>query len=238
MFYWNPTTDYRYAFKKGMKGTDVAAFQINLANVDVDGIFGPQTNQAVCDFQERNNLVVDGVAGPATMTRLVRKRLVRAKQDFALPVGFLDSLAVNESGFNVAAVSKHPSDGGLDIGALQLSTGSSLGSQDFYRNAYTVTFAAEVTGKKSRAFHDSVPSPVKSKYVDDLAGTNLDKFKWQMTILNHNWPSAASGIPKTGFVYNEEKDDQPMQWIIDASNGRLSTPRQWVMNYIDRKSVV
>lgn len=235
---WQPSVDYRYAFKKGMQGTDVAALQVNLQYISVDGVFGPATKQAVIKFQQNNNLVADGVAGPATMQALVKKRSAKATINNVLPQGLLDSIAINESNFNVAAVSVHPSDTGLDIGAYQLSTGKTPGSQNFYQTAYDVSYASGQTGIKARQFHDAVPNPVTSQYFTDLAGTNSDKFKWQMTILNHNWQEAAWDIPRYGYIFEDHsRDDAPADWIIKASGGRLSTPREWVMSYIERASV-
>jgi chitosanase len=57
-----------------MRGTDVEAVQRALVAagivVDVDGVFGPATAQAVIRFQGIRGLTVDGVVGPATRTAL------------------------------------------------------------------------------------------------------------------------------------------------------------------------
>jgi hypothetical protein len=54
----------------GSRGEDVAALQQFLASqgfqIDVDGIFGPQTGQAVAQLQQRLGVPVDGIAGPQT----------------------------------------------------------------------------------------------------------------------------------------------------------------------------
>jgi len=58
--------------KLGDTGDDVKRLQRVFARMktlgpdDVTGIFGPQTEQAVKDFQQSNGLVVDGVVGPIT----------------------------------------------------------------------------------------------------------------------------------------------------------------------------
>lgn len=41
-----------------------------LAPDDVDGVFGPQTEDAVKDFQLSNGLVVDGIVGPITWSHV------------------------------------------------------------------------------------------------------------------------------------------------------------------------
>jgi peptidoglycan hydrolase-like protein with peptidoglycan-binding domain len=54
---------------KGTGGSGTAALQAKLG-IPADGEYGPQTRQAVKDFQARNGLEVDGVAGPATLGAL------------------------------------------------------------------------------------------------------------------------------------------------------------------------
>jgi len=62
--------------KLGDTGDDVKRFQRVFARMkvlgpsDVDGVFGPQTEQVVRDFQESNGLVVDGVVGPITWSHV------------------------------------------------------------------------------------------------------------------------------------------------------------------------
>lgn len=50
----------------GSSGSDVSSLQ-NSLGVNADGQFGPQTEQAVKDYQQQNNLTADGVVGPDTM---------------------------------------------------------------------------------------------------------------------------------------------------------------------------
>ena len=58
------------AIKYGMKGDEVTNLQTSLKNagynIDVDGSFGPQTLEAVKQYQAANGLTVDGMVGPQT----------------------------------------------------------------------------------------------------------------------------------------------------------------------------
>lgn len=63
-----------------MRGDDVAELQLLLGSLGfdsgwIDGIFGPETEDAVADFQRNAGLPVDGVAGPTTISTLTRLRL-------------------------------------------------------------------------------------------------------------------------------------------------------------------
>jgi peptidoglycan hydrolase-like protein with peptidoglycan-binding domain len=66
-----PTT-----IKLGDAGDDVRRLQRAFARTkvlgpdDVDGTFGPKTEQAVKDFQQSNGLAVDGVVGPLTWSHI------------------------------------------------------------------------------------------------------------------------------------------------------------------------
>lgn len=56
--------------KKGSKGEDVKKLQMILG-VEVDGVFGPITEQAVKEYQKKNNLEADGIVGPKTWNKLL-----------------------------------------------------------------------------------------------------------------------------------------------------------------------
>jgi peptidoglycan hydrolase-like protein with peptidoglycan-binding domain len=58
----------------GSVGPAVQQLQIALVAfgypLEVDGEYGPRTEAAVRDFQQRNGLAVDGIAGPDTQVAL------------------------------------------------------------------------------------------------------------------------------------------------------------------------
>lgn len=64
-----PTPVTHRTIKQGDTGADVAAVQRKL-NIAADGIFGPQTTQAVRNFQAWCHLGVDGIVGPQTWKAL------------------------------------------------------------------------------------------------------------------------------------------------------------------------
>ena len=66
----------RATIKLGDTGDDVKRIQRVFARNkvlgldDVDGLFGPRTEQAVKDFQQSNGLVADGIVGPITWSHV------------------------------------------------------------------------------------------------------------------------------------------------------------------------
>ena len=66
-----------YYRNRMLRGDDVADLQRQLGALGfdagrVDGIFGPHTHAALCDFQRNTGVTVDGIAGPATLQTLAR----------------------------------------------------------------------------------------------------------------------------------------------------------------------
>ena len=55
--------------KQGTRGDAVKKLQEKLA-IGADGQFGSATEKAVRDYQQKNGLVVDGMAGPATLAHM------------------------------------------------------------------------------------------------------------------------------------------------------------------------
>jgi peptidoglycan hydrolase-like protein with peptidoglycan-binding domain len=64
------TTENIIVLTEGSEGRQVQLLQQALGNVTVDGVFGPQTEEAVESFQARNGLTVDGIVGPQTSAAL------------------------------------------------------------------------------------------------------------------------------------------------------------------------
>jgi len=61
--------DQRPAARRGTNGPSVAAVQA-LLGITADGAFGPETEQAVTEFQRGANLPADAIVGPATWKAL------------------------------------------------------------------------------------------------------------------------------------------------------------------------
>lgn len=71
-----------YILKQGSRGNVISKLQTYLSaiadkypsikNINVDGIFGKATNQAVIDFQKYFELNSDGIVGPLTWEKIVQ----------------------------------------------------------------------------------------------------------------------------------------------------------------------
>jgi peptidoglycan hydrolase-like protein with peptidoglycan-binding domain len=90
--------------RQGDTGPEVFAVQYLLRshgyNLTPDGIFGPQTNTRVREFQQDKGLQVDGIVGPQTWTRLIQGK--NADQgDTGFHVRAIQHLLSDKFDFNV-----------------------------------------------------------------------------------------------------------------------------------------
>lgn len=218
-----------------MVGVDVAVLQLNL-DIHVDGDFGIKTERTVKDWQESHHLKpVDGIAGPDTFRSIVVQKSRLAAHKHNLPAGILKSIAFNESNFILGAAAPHGGDAGWDVGAFMRSSGSAPPSANTTRSFFNVEKSSEWTANHLVTTKSHLGVPVDSKYLKDIGENNKEEFAWQLAILAHNWPYAADNIADRGHIFNNpDQDDWPANWIIVASGGRLSTPRQWVTSYIEK----
>ena len=79
---------------------------LNGVNMAIDGSYGPQTTQAVKNFQAAYGLSADGVAGPNTVAKIYTDNLFCSPFGSELCVtpfaaaAFEDDLVLEKSGFN------------------------------------------------------------------------------------------------------------------------------------------
>ncbi len=64
------TTEHQILLEYGSEGRQVRLLQQALGDIKVDGVFGPETEQAVRNFQASAGLTVDGIVGPQTSAAL------------------------------------------------------------------------------------------------------------------------------------------------------------------------
>jgi len=232
---------YRYVLHRGDRGTDVAALQINLPGLEVDGIYGQLTKRAVARWQTDRHILADGIAGGETFRSLILQHSLLPERQRKLPRRFLLSRSAKESGLNLAAFAKHPGDWGYDLGAFQLAFGPNHRDQtqgNLY-HAYNVALVAEDLAREAAELHrryfDGAAVQHGSWYgtklrIDDVYDPSIHA--WQLVAQHHNWPVAADNLATIGRIFKEEgRDDEPADWIVDATGGRLSTPREWVLDY-------
>lgn len=224
----------RFSLRKGDHGHEVIAVQIALRNagyvIVVDGVYGVSTESAVFDYQREKGLVADGIAGPATQRKLVFSQCLRYGKQ--LPKLMLPSLGMNESGCILGARSEHLSDDGYDLGWAQRSIGGKEGvlpTQQNLHDALEVPFMAKATGAKVKERHDLYHS----------WGKVSDRDCWRYAVLHHNFPFAADRLAFGLSIYlDPARQDQPATWVIDATNGRLSTVREWCSSYIAKATAL
>ena len=108
--------------KQGSRGNEVRQIQQKLKtwgyySGEVDGIFGVQTKKAVMDFQRKNGLAVDGIAGSATL----RAMGISSPQQTGGSGGYSESDIALLANIISAEARGEPFEGQVAVGAVVLN---------------------------------------------------------------------------------------------------------------------
>ena len=99
------TTEHSIVLSEGAEGRQVQLLQRALGNIKVDGVFGPETQEAVQKLQTSRGLTVDGIVGPLTSAALREQTAATATlASFQDPIPGEASPAGSSSAAAVAAV--------------------------------------------------------------------------------------------------------------------------------------
>lgn len=230
-----PVDTRRYSVRKGDAGFDVWTLQLNLAilgfTTTFDGYFGDNTELVVKGYQAARGLIVDGVVGFNTCKKIALELTTHAHDAFNMPDGLLSSVLENESGGLLWAYTPHPSDSGYDVFVYQAAFPPWIPTDINLTNAASVKWLADNTAQKLRTQKDTYFLDPVHRYIF-TAGKNV--YSWQLGTNYHNWPVASENLARFAHIYPTDpaRDNEPADWILIASGGRLATPHEWVTNYI------
>src|SRR4051794_6087049 len=136
------------SLRQGDQGWPVFALQCGLDELgydcDADGIFGPGTYRMVQAFQRKiQTLTIDGIAGPATQTQIVRLIDINVHGKHPqLAYGLLRGFALSESGNSLGATNWNVY-GGVDCGVVQIRCAGPPFYEGTMRIAYDPTIAMD-----------------------------------------------------------------------------------------------
>lgn len=228
------------SIKFGSAGWPVFGLQVGLnrfgATLAADGGFGRLTEIALKDFQAKQGLTADGIAGPATQ-RVMASRIA-SRVDSAmttLPDGLALSLIEGESGYYLGAVNWNVG-GGVDCGLVQRRVYGPPYDVEALVHAYhpqeSVREALEELKARAATFLSSawVARPLSTGIRSERA--------IRCALMAHNWPVGASDIARTGKC---DRPDSPCTWVERNADGtskvrfpdgvRVETRWQWCQFY-------
>jgi hypothetical protein len=198
-----PNRSIPSSLRKGDEGWPVYGLQAGLDavgyNLAYDGDFGVLTDQAVRNFQTKQKLEPDGIAGQITQTRLIT--LIDAKthdKHSKLPTGLLRGFSEAEGGNNVGAVNWQVS-GGVDCGVVQIRV---YGPPYKVEDMYAAFDPAVAMDRTAVTFQGRLQSYREMRYAK---GQPIE-FAQRCAALSWNWPYAAEEYAKIGKLPNPAKD--------------------------------
>lgn len=179
--------------------------------IEVDGVYGPETRYAVETWQKVNNLMVDGIVGPATQKKLIKAVANKVTMStVGLPIGLLVGILEAESGFKLDEVNWMVS-GGVDCGATQ---------RRVYGPPYNFDALKAAFGPKSLDRAATELRDRKAAFLDEPWVNRNSERAARLAAFAHNWPHAggADYYAQHGHVQNP---DGACTWLPRDRDGKL-----------------
>lgn len=194
-----------------------------------DGDYDPDrgTERALRKFQDRNDLFVDGIAGPLTQNALLRRvEIVVDKRHPNVPAGVIIGINMKEtSGFIAPTNDFDPSssDLGTDIGAMQWR----VAGPPYNFEALKAGFDPERAMERAVTDPDKGLIPRFKRISSDQPNMGLE-LRWRSTIVGHNAPFLYEQMVDHGHL---ETPNAIAEWTRDPVTGAVRTHQQQFDKY-------
>jgi peptidoglycan hydrolase-like protein with peptidoglycan-binding domain len=150
------TTEHVIVLSSGTEGRQVNLLQKALGGIHVDGIFGPETEEAVRTYQSSKGLSVDGVVGPQTVAALRGNATVKAFASVASEVPG-EATSTSQGSTVPAVLTSEPEASSRSTGETPSGTESSSASTGAAAVTSSAAGAAEAEGSTTSK-HSPEPS--------------------------------------------------------------------------------
>lgn len=222
-----------YTIKEGATGVPAFAVQRVLNSADIqtaeDAVFGPKTTEKVKELQEFLNLSPeDGVVGPATQQKFVKRRTKREEHQFSLPPRLLLSKVLYESSAYWAAVNWSVP-GGVDCGVTQRRVyDEQYGSDTVIRSVFDVRAQINVSAINVRNLYET--------FIRRAGINGRRELAFRTAVLSHNYPALATRVSYDGISGLSSYYTTPQAWVSNFGlrfpDGTLiRTPLEWGQRY-------
>lgn len=218
-----------YTVDRGARGVVVWALQRSLNMLGwtllQDGVYGPDTERKVQQYQSSNGLTVDGRFGPASSRQMASslEELIKT----SVPVGLVRGVVQTESGGLMGAVNTS-SPGGIDCGYVQRRVyQADYANVEVVRRAFDGLYQMGLLARSLRGRHDAFFG---------RAGARTHERAWRLAALHHNYPLAADKISTAGIGGLSSYWTTPADWVkaigAEFADGEpVRTPLNWCEFY-------
>jgi peptidoglycan hydrolase-like protein with peptidoglycan-binding domain len=152
------TTEHVIVLSSGSEGRHVKLLQQALGGVHIDGLYGPETEEAVRTFQSNRGLTIDGIVGPQTVAALRGNATVKAFASIQSEVPG-EATSTSQPSAVPAILTSEPEESSQSTSEPRSGSESSSASSGGAAVSSTATGAAEPEGEGSA---NAKPSPEHS----------------------------------------------------------------------------